>query len=402
MFVSLGWVPLAGHLLASPTPIARPIEPPAGRHAVPAPGRVAVWSDRDDPYRRGDGARVYLRAERAGYIAVFRVDTDGRIRTLFPGDPWGETYVRRARQFEVTTGRGGRSFVVDDYPGVGYLFAVASTHPFDFGDIARGDYWDYRMIEGGRIRGDPYVALADLAAHIAPEGQYDYDISPYYVERRYDYPRFVCYDCHAYAKYDEWDPYRQGCARFRVVIYDDPRFYPYRSGRGRTAVVARPLRPGPRFVFRDADPGTDYVTRVRGAAASDRRRGESLGRTSRDVGGQGAVPAPSVSSVRPAPHRTPAVEAVPAPAPLDAERAEGRRRARVPAVEEAPRGLQPSEDNRARPQAAEDDRRRPEAAEGNRRRPEAAEDNRRRPEPPATRRREPQSTGEPELRRRKP
>jgi hypothetical protein len=400
MFVSLGWVLLAGLPLSSPTAIARAIDPPAGRHAVPAPGRVAVWSDREDPYRRGDGARVYLSAERPGYIAVFRVDTDGRIRTLFPRDPWDDTYVRRARQFEVTTGRGGRSFVVDDYPGVGYLFAVASTHPFDFGDIARGDYWDYRMIEGGRIRGDPYVALADLAARIAPEGQYDYDISPYYVERRYDYPRFVCYDCHAYAKYDEWDPYRQSCARFRVVIYDDPRFYPYRSGRGRHAVVARPLRPGPRFVFRDADPGTDYVTRVRGAAAADRRRGEAPGRTSRDVGGQGAVPAPSRSSIQASPRR--AIEPVPAPVPLDDDRAVGRRTARPPTAEEAPRGLRPSEDDRHRPDAVENPRRRPEAADDNRRRAQPAEDDRRPAEPSAKPRREPQSTGEPELRRRKP
>jgi Domain of unknown function (DUF4384) len=392
MLVSLGWVLLAGLQLSSPTSIDRAVDPTAARHSVAAPGRVAVWSDRDDPYHRGDGARVYLSAERPAHVAVFRVDTDGRIRTLFPRDPWGDTYVRRARQFEVTGGRGGRSFVVDDYPGVGYLFAVASTRPFDFGDIARGDYWDYRMIEGGGIRGDPYVALADLAARIAPDGKYDYDISPYYVERHYDYPRFVCYDCHAYAKYDEWDPYRRGCTRFRVVIYDDPRFYPYRSGRGRHAVVARPLRPGPRFVFRDADPGTDYVTRLRGAAAADRRRSESLGRTSRDVGGQGAVPAPSRSSVRPTVRRAPALEAVPAPAPLDDDRAAGRRRIRLPAAEEPPRGLKPAEDNRRRPEPVEDDRRRP----------EPAEDNRRRPEPSATPRREPQSTGEPELRRRKP
>jgi hypothetical protein len=175
------------------------------------------------------------------------------------------------------------------------------------------------------------------------------------------------------------------------VIYDDPRFYPYRSARGHNAVVARPLRPGPRFVFRDADPGADYVTRLRGAAAADRRGGESLGRTSRDVGGQGAVPAPSTSSLQVNPRRAPAIETVPAPVPLDVDRAEGRRQARPPKAEEAPRGLKPSED-----------RRRPEAADDDRRRAQPAEDNRRRPERSATPRREPKSTGEPELRRRKP
>jgi uncharacterized protein DUF4384 len=371
MFVSLGWMLLAGLPLSSPLPIDRAIDPPVRRLTVAAPGRVAVWSDRDEPYRRGEGARVYLSAERPAHVAVFRVDTDGRIRTLFPRDPWGDTYVRRAREFEVTGGRGGRSFVVDDYPGVGYLFAIASAHPFDFRDIARGDYWDYRLIEGGRIRGDPYVALADLAARVAPGGEYDYDVSPYYVEQRYDYPRFVCYDCHAYAKYDEWDPYRQACARFRVVIYDDPRFYPYRSARGRNVVVTRPVRPGPRFVFRDADPRNEYVTRMRGGAPVE-RRGETSGRTSQDVGGPGSVPAPSMSSARPTPRMAPPLKAVPSRPPLGDDQAEGRRRTEPVAPDAAPKGLKP------------------------------AEDNRRRPKPSATPRREPRSTGEPELRRRRP
>ena len=46
---------------------------------------------------------------------------------------------------------------MDDDPGVGYLFAISSRRPFDFDDITRGDYWDYRLIDGGRIQGDPYV-----------------------------------------------------------------------------------------------------------------------------------------------------------------------------------------------------------------------------------------------------
>jgi hypothetical protein len=73
------------------------------------------------------------------------------------------------------------------------------------------------------------------------------------VDRRYDYPRFLCYDCHAYASYREWDPYQSACARYRVVIRDDPEYYPYRYG-GRNVVAHRPAHPGPRFVFRDADP----------------------------------------------------------------------------------------------------------------------------------------------------
>ncbi len=368
MFVTLGWVLLAGLPPSSPMSVDRASHPPP---AVTTAGRVAVWTGKDDPYRRGEGARVYLGAERPGFLAVLRVDTDGRLTVLFPREPWGDTYVREAREFEVTGSRGGRSFIVDDYPGVGYLFAIASTHPLDFDDIVRGDNWDYRLIEGGRIRGDPYVALTDLAARIAPGGDYDYDISPYYVDQRYDYPRFVCYDCHAYAKYNEWDPYRQACARFRVVIYDDPRFYPYRSGNGRTVVVTRPARPGPRYVFRDADPRRQYVTRIQGSEPQRLRAEETEERTSRDVGGRGSVPAPAMSSARPGPRIAPPLRAIPSRPPAGEGRPEGRRRTEPAAPSEAPKGLRPTEGDR-------------------------------RPEPETQPRREPQSTGEPELRRRKP
>jgi hypothetical protein len=299
MLVALGWMLLAGlpHP-AGATPIApehRPPAPPA------AGGRITLWTDRGDPYHRGEGARVYLELGEPAFVTVFRVDTDGRVRVLFPREPWSDPYVRDDREtIELPGNRGGRSFIVDDYPGVGYLFAIASPQPFDYDPIARGDYWDYRLIDGGRIQRDPYVVLTDLAERIAPDADYDYDVVPYYVERHYEYPRFLCYDCHAYASYDQWDPYRRSCSRFRVVIYDDPRYYPYRAGRGRNVVVSRPTHPGARYVFRDAEPGRDYVSREPSGGRTDdegRRRGGADGRTSEDVGGPGSVPTPGIQSL---------------------------------------------------------------------------------------------------------
>jgi hypothetical protein len=291
MLVLLGWMLLAGFPLNRFTSIFPRLP------AVDAGGRghVTIRTDRDEPYARGDGARVYLSVDEPSYVAVFRVDTDGRIRVLFPREPWSDTYVRDEREFEVAGRQDGRSFIVDDDPGVGYLFAIASPEPFDFHDITRGDYWDYRLIDGGRIQGDPYVPLTDLAARVAPRGDYDYDISPYYVDHRYEYPRFVCYDCHAYASYSEWDPYSTPCPRYRVVVRDDPRYYPYRYG-GRNVVASRLAHPGPRFVFRDAAPGQPPVSR----GEPERRRGDAeadVGRTSQDIGGRGAVPAPILPSL---------------------------------------------------------------------------------------------------------
>lgn len=374
MHVVLGWMLFAGF----------PIPPHNPPHILPtiasaAPmrggtGRVTVWTDRDEPYRRGQGARVYLSADKGAHVAVFRVDTDGRVRVLFPREPWGETFVPGERTLEVSGSRGGRSFMVDDDPGVGYLLAVASPDPFEFDDITRGDYWDYRVIDGGRLRGDPYVLLPDVAERITRGADYDYDIVPYYVDRHYDYPRFVCYDCHAYATYSEWDPYERACRRFRLEIHDDPSQYPYREGRGRHVVTSR--HAGPRYLFRDAEPGRDYITRVPRGQAEARRESGAPGRGAEDVGGQGAIPAPGVESLgrrsiderepEPGPGR-PRIEARRRAAePRTGDSAEGRRRAG-----DVPSGLQPAEeDRRLAPQQ--------------------------RPS------RTPQSTGEPELRRRRP
>jgi Domain of unknown function (DUF4384) len=346
MLVTLGWTLLASLVLQSPTTIRVHARSAAAK--APAAGRITLWTDQEDPYVRGQSARVFLSVDEPSYVAVLRVDTDGRIRVLFPRDPRGDTYVSEDRTFEVSGVRGGgRSFIVDDFPGMGYLFAVASASPLDFDDLTRGDYWDYRLIDGGRVQGDPYVALTDLADRVVREGEYDYDVVPYYVGRHYDYPRFVCYDCHAYASYDQWNPYRTACTRFRVVIRDDPRYYPYRSGYGRNVVIDRPQHLGPRYVFRDADPRSSYVTRVPGGPGGERRRTEEekdRGRTSEDVGGPGAIAAPGLPSLGRNPRREPVPELSPArPLIEERRRQEQRREERrreSDSTEVAPEGLQ--------------------------------------------------------------
>lgn len=258
--------------------------------------RVSVWTDRgDDPYQTGRSARVYVRADRDAYVTIFRVDTDGQIRVLFPHDPWEDNFVRGGREFEVQDTRDNDAFYVDDYPGVGYIFAVASPAPFDYDAITSGDHWDYRVVSDGRVRGDPYVALTDLAQRIVPENDndWDYDLVPYYVERHYDYPRFLCYDCHSYASYSAWDPYAYSCVRFRIVEFDDPYYYPYRYYGGTRVVFTRPYRPEPRFIFKDRDGVGDdrFVThaRERERPVNDNTR---RGVRGVDVGGRGSIPVP--------------------------------------------------------------------------------------------------------------
>ncbi len=274
-----------------------PIQPARARD--PGSGAapyVELWTDRDDVVERGDRVRVYFQTDIDAYVTIFRVDTDGRVRVLFPLDPWDDNYARGGVPYEIQS-RGGRfTFRVDDYPGQGYVFAVASADPFRYGGYVLGNHWDYRAIaEHGRIVGDPYVAFGDVIDVIVPPNyvSYSYDAVSYYVERRYDYPRFLCYDCHIYAAWPYWDPYHNPCFRFRIVVYDDPYYYPARRITG-TQVVYRPRRTVvPRYVFRDRDPDQDYVVRVRERPVDDDgRRRSAAGATRRVLEGGTRIPAP--------------------------------------------------------------------------------------------------------------
>ncbi len=266
--------------------------------------RIEIWTNRGDAavYTRGERVRLYFRSDQDAYVTIFRVDTDGRVRVLFPRDPWEDNFAGGGRDFEVD-GRalGTDAFTIDDYPGVGYLFAVASADPFVYDQIESGDHWDYRVIGDGRVRGDPYVAMTDLAQRIVPDGyaDWDYDVISYNVGQHYDYPRFLCYDCHSYVSYSSWDPYYSSCVRFRMFVYDDPWYYPYRYYGGSRVVFVRPYRPQPRFIFKDW--GSDrpsregFVSRERERPANDNTR---RGVTGRDIGGLGSVPPPNVRERR--------------------------------------------------------------------------------------------------------
>src|SRR6266516_1643178 len=258
--------------------------------------RVEVWTDRgDDPYATGQGVRVHFRTAQDAYVTILRIDTDGRVRVLFPREPWEDNFARGGRDYEVP-GRDSRdAFSIDDYAGVGYIFAVVARDAFVYDALQSHDHWDYRAIADGRIHGDPYVAVTDLAERIVPPGygDWDYDLAPYYVERHYDYPRFLCYDCHSPVNYSPWSPYDYSCVRFRIVVYDDAYYYPYRTYGATRVVFTRPLRPEPRFIFKDRQASDAFITRVRARPVDDNQRRE-VGVRSRDRDVTGVVPQPPV------------------------------------------------------------------------------------------------------------
>ena len=225
-----------------------------------------VWLDRDPTLQRGDRVRIYYRVDQNAYVAIFHIDSNGTARMVFPSSPQEAHFARGGRDYRVLF-PGSSFWLVDDDPGVGYFFIVASPEPFDFRQFGYTHYsggWDLSQA-GSQVYQDPYLAMDDYVAALVPDWEYlpyALDFTEYHVDGHYDYPRFLCYDCHNYQPYYSWNPYRYTCTDYRVVIYSSPYFYPTSRYLGTRVVYSQPLRGVAHYGFKEravGEPGTPQV-----------------------------------------------------------------------------------------------------------------------------------------------
>ncbi len=240
-----------------------------------------VWLDRgEEPVlRRGESVRVYYRTNEDGFAAIFRIDTDGRVHLVYPQHPDAVEVIRANRDYRLLFPQGPAWRVTED-PGVGYLFIVASPEPLDLSTFPYDERygWDVGAV-GDVVYTDPYVAIDDYVARVVPDWEqvpYALDFVSYSVGETYSYPRFLCYDCHTYQRYSSWNPYDYTCSTFRVVIWDDPYFYPrYRYSGVNVVVAQRPVRAAlPRYEVTRRAVGDAVAPIVRTRTATARRNAE--------------------------------------------------------------------------------------------------------------------------------
>ncbi len=221
-----------------------------------------IWLDRgvDPVLETGDRVRIYYRTDADAYVAILQIDTDGTTRMLYPRSPTENHYARADRDYRLLFPRSAY-WHVDDRPGVGYFFIVTSPTPFDLSNFRYSYYdggWDLSAV-GSTVYTDPYVAMDDYVAQLVPDWQdvdYGLDFTSYSVGGPHEYPRFLCYQCHGFRPYGTWNPYRYSCANFRVVLYDDPYFYPSYRYRADRVVMVGPRNPTrPRFGFKERAAG---------------------------------------------------------------------------------------------------------------------------------------------------
>ena len=234
-----------------------------------SPLEARIWLDRGDQpvLQRGDRVSVYYRTSVDAHTAIFRIDTDGRVTLVHPAHPGATEPTRGARDYRLLFPESAR-WVVSEYPGIGYYFIVATEQPLDFSrfDFVRDeDRWDLVRV-GETVYEDPYVAIDAYVAALIPDWEvapYALDFIEYSVGEAHSFPRFLCYDCHGERPYTSWNPYTYACTDFRVVLWDDPYYYPAYRYAGTRAVFPRPLRNRPRYTVAVRLPGEGWSPRVR-------------------------------------------------------------------------------------------------------------------------------------------
>jgi hypothetical protein len=187
----------------------------------------------DGVYVAGDRARVTVKTAKDGYLVVMRVDTEGRVRVLFPIDPVDSANVRGGKEFEIK-GRGDRNaFTVSEKQGAGLVFAAFSEKPFDFTPFATGSHWNFDALVPEGDKPDPEAAMLNLVDRMGDK-HYDYDALPYSVGEGVRRPMYAMYDPFYYS------PFSMGVGIGMGYQYMSPWPF-YTRGGYRTIYV--PIRP---------------------------------------------------------------------------------------------------------------------------------------------------------------
>jgi hypothetical protein len=232
---------ILGLALSAP---AMPIEV-APLQRVPRSSRldVDVWINKDEGgvYRPGESMRIYFRTAPSAYVLVFNVDTDGYVHVIYPYGRNDSELVEGGRTYGIPSRSDPYDLVADGPQGVEYVVAVASPVPFrDVPWYLSRDRGTYGADEeddpdAGRISGDPYVGIDRIVRRLAPPGsENDIAVSDtyFYIERRVEYPRYVCADCHGYSHF--YDPYSRSCAVVEIRVDATwTRYAPIRFGAAR-------------------------------------------------------------------------------------------------------------------------------------------------------------------------
>jgi len=92
---------------------------------------VEVWTDQaDGEYYEGDNIVIHFRASRDAFVAVYSIDTRGRVNLLFPANSTDDNFVSGGATYRLPDGRDDFDFVVTGPEGRENIQVIASRERF--------------------------------------------------------------------------------------------------------------------------------------------------------------------------------------------------------------------------------------------------------------------------------
>ncbi len=166
------------------------------------------------------------------YVIIYNIDSEGYVHLLYPANGRPEMISGRKVYFLPEQGA-GVTWEVGSNTGVEYIHAIAVSDP---SRIDRDELYylaqNSTMPEERRLRidMDPFLAfnmideeLIGDAERMTPATDYTY----FYINRKVDYPGYLCYKCHSPSKIP--DPYAMECPEvdIEMITANADATYPY-------------------------------------------------------------------------------------------------------------------------------------------------------------------------------
>jgi len=182
--------------------------------------------------RQGRSIGFTIQVNEDAYVVVYNIDADGYIHLLFPYD--GKLKKLEGRKIYYFPEKGSEfEWVASGDTGIEYIHAIAVK---DRDRIKEEELYyllkNERLPDDKRFRvdSDPFTAFNMIdeelvvdAEDIPPATDYTY----FYINRRVEYPRYLCYRCHGEDKVG--NPYSDDCPEVTIerLSYDEEPSYPY-------------------------------------------------------------------------------------------------------------------------------------------------------------------------------